>query len=164
MMNTPRTHSLRLDFYPCAPQIPLLRRFVCDFFGKLPIDPELVSRVAMSTHEMIENAMKYSIDGTARLEIDIAGDGEQAVSIRTINRASLGDIEALERQFAEMHEYEDSWDFYKLAMVRTAERVGGSGLGLARLRAEGDMTLDLTVRGDRVEIRASSKRIQVRAT
>ena len=156
-MTRPRVDSLRMDFYPAPPQIPLLRRFVIDFYTKLAIDAELVSRLALTTHEMLENAMKYSLDGMARLEIDVEHDGTPSFTVRTINKSTASNIEHLTRQFAEMSDYTDSWQFYRLTMERTAWRLDGSGLGLARLWAEADMTLSLRLDGEIVEIRANSK-------
>ncbi len=156
-MTTQRNHSLRMDFYPCPAQVSLLRRFVTDFFGKLPLGADLVARLALTTHELLENAMKYSRDGMARLEVDVEHDGGEAVEVRTRNKSVPGNIGALKKQFAEMNEYNDSWQYYGLAMERTATRVEGSGLGLARVRAEAEMALSLHVDGDVVEIHATSR-------
>lgn len=36
-MSQERNDSLRMDFYPSPAQIPLLRRFVIEFFGKASV-------------------------------------------------------------------------------------------------------------------------------
>jgi hypothetical protein len=42
-------------------------------------------------------------------------------------------------------------------MRKAAERVDGSGLGLARVRAEADMVLSYEIQGDIVHLRASAR-------
>ena len=103
--------------------------------------------------------MKYSVDGATDLSIGVeSGEGgAQEVVIRLSNRASAGDIQELEALFAEMERYPDPYAHYQAAMERGARRHAGSGLGIVRVRAEGEMSMSNTIEGDRVRIEARTR-------
>jgi anti-sigma regulatory factor (Ser/Thr protein kinase) len=66
--------------------VSIVRRFVSDFYDRTLADPEATSRVALATHELLENAVKYSRDGRAKVRIEVSGRGEKVrVRIRTRN-------------------------------------------------------------------------------
>ncbi len=146
--------SFELLFRPSTDLISVVRGFVVDFYARVVDDPDTAHRLALVTHELLENAAKYSTDGEAALfvELDPAGD---AVTVRTANRATEARIAVLRNTFAEITAASDAQTLYLTAMRRSAEKVSGSGgLGLARIWAEGDMRLRLVQEGDRVEIHA----------
>jgi hypothetical protein len=149
-----RAPSFELLFRPSVDLISVVRCFVADFYARVIDDPETANRLALATHELLENAAKYSSDGEAALFVEYDPDGD-VVTVRTANRASDDRITLLERTFAEIASAPDAAALYIDAMRRTAQqKTGSGGLGLARIWAEGDMQLRLLVEGDRVEIHA----------
>jgi hypothetical protein len=147
---------LLLEFEPSAGQISTVRRFIDEFFGR-SIGETLSWQIALTTHELLENSMKYSLSGGSRLRIDIVREAETTVTVQTTNRARPADIEALELAFAEMETFADPFDYYQTLMARTARRPVGSGLGLARIRAEASMELSWELAGETVHLRASTR-------
>lgn len=138
-----------LDFRPNFELISIVRRFVSDFYDKMLNDRDAVSRVALATHELLENAVKYSLDGATSLSITVEpGDGQSLVRVRISNSASPKHIASIQALFAEMQRYADPFEHYQMAMERTAKQVEGSGLGLLRIRAEGEMRMTHTLEGD----------------
>jgi len=146
--------SFELRFRPSIDLIHVVRCFVADFYSKVVGEDDVAHRLALATHELLENACKYSADGEAALYVECESQG-RAVSVRTVNRATAEQVRSLEQTFAEISAAPTAAELYLEAMRRTAVREQGSGgLGLARIWAEGDMRLRLVVDGDRVEIHA----------
>ena len=149
--------SFELDFRPNVELISIVRRFVSDFYERMIDDADAVSRMALATHELLENAVKYSSDGATSLSITFEPrEPSSVVSIRLANRASEEHIAALTAIFHEMKVYEEPFAHYQVVMARSAKRKVGSGLGLVRVRAEGEMTMSHTIEDDRVTILAQA--------
>jgi two-component sensor histidine kinase len=149
--------SFEIVFSPRVELISLVRSFVSDFYAKVVADPDSASRLAVATHELLENAAKYSLDGEAALFVEFDRDRD-FVTIRTVNRATNNRIKLLERTFAEISRASNARALYRTAIRRTARsRSRSGGLGLARIWAESEMELRLLVRGNRVEIHASGQ-------
>lgn len=127
-----------------------IRRFVETLYARL-LDDELAARVALTAHELIDNAIRYAVADDIFVRIEIA-DGN--ICIRTENRADPGHIDSLKQAFGEMQDREDAMEYYLELMDRTATRTDKSGLGLGRIWAEADMTLSLGMREDTVEVLA----------
>ena len=124
--------------------VSIVRRFVSDFYDRTLGDPDATSRVALATHELLENAVKYSRDGRAKVRIDVSGIGECVrVRIRTTNRGTPEDAEHIRRTIAEMTSM-DANVYYLTLMRRNASRTDGSGLGLARIHAEAEMAMSVS--------------------
>src|SRR5579859_2848983 len=123
---TPRAPSFELSFRPGAGLIPVVRGFVGEFYAKAVPDPDTAHRLALATHELLDNAAKYSLDGLAVLFIEVDLD-RGAVSVRTANRASEAQIAALRQIFGEIAAATDASAFYAAAMRRTAVKKSGSG-------------------------------------
>jgi hypothetical protein len=167
------TTAFELQFRPSAALITIVRRFVSEFYERVLHDPDCVARVALATHELLENAVKYSLDGTTALSITVEPEAEAGfavrappdcashVAIRLSNRAAGEDIEALQALFVEMEAYPDPFAHYQAALARGAKSRVGSGLGIVRVRAEGEMSMSYTIDGDGVCIVART-RVQAR--
>src|SRR6188474_1597550 len=92
-----------LSFEKRPELVSIVRRFVSDFYDRTLADPDATSRVALATHELLENAVKYSRDGRAKVRIEVSGRGERVrVRIRTRNRANPADAEHIRRTIEEM--------------------------------------------------------------
>ncbi len=166
-MNSARTGKdipvtyLELHFSPSVELISLVRRFVFDFYRQLLQDEDAVSRVALTTHELLENAVRYSTNGLATVRIDVSADNddpsaERTLTIRMENHADESHRIALTGLFRELRDARDPSEHYQKMMIRNARRTDGSGLGLARILAEAEMDLDCEIEKDRVRILAST--------
>jgi hypothetical protein len=149
--------AIRLEFVPDTRLIWRTSRYVRDFYGTVLADPDACARVMLAAHELMENAAKYSSDGAACLEVELLErDGQAFVQVRTCNRATPDRLAELARFFDESGRTPDPVALYDQMIARTAERADGSGLGLARIRAEGEMALRHSVAGDRVTLVAET--------
>lgn len=149
-----------LSFRPNTALVSSVRRFVADIWESW-LTPELTSQVALASHELLENAVQYSSDGETEvhIEIEMLGNG-QTVCIRTRNAASPENLDVLRAAFAELQAATDPDAYYQAMMRRTAKRTDGSGLGLARIRAETGLSMSLDIADDQVSI---SARIETKA-
>lgn len=147
--------NLELHFQPTVELISSTRRYVCAFFEPFVTDPDLVSRIGLATHELLENILKYAADGRTVTRLDLVEDGDKRVlSIETTSRITPERRAGLEEIFTEMANASDALSYYQLTMGRARHRRHGSGLGLARVWAEAEMTLSIDFVGDSVTIRA----------
>lgn len=146
--------SLCLEFKPYGELITRAREFVTDFYEQLFTDADAVSRVALATHELLENVVKYSSDGRSHFEIELVeSGGENLVRIRARNRTTPERANELRRLVDEIGGTSDPFEMYQQFMRRSALREdGGSGLGLARIRAEAEMAVSCDIAGDEVTI------------
>jgi len=131
--------------------VPHVRRFVEHVHRHRVVDRDDISRVAMTAHELLENAIKFSVDGAAALTIEVV---ESTISIRTRNRARTEDLADL-RRIADELVASDPMAFYLDQMSRSPDATGGLGLG--RVAAEGDMALSFVLDGEMVEVVATSR-------
>jgi anti-sigma regulatory factor (Ser/Thr protein kinase) len=157
MMSLPALSDLHfeLTFSPNIELISIVRRFVSSFYEQLLDDRDATSRLALATHELLENACKYATNGETTIRIDVDRDRSR-VQIRLNNRARPENLLDISERFREMATFADPFTYYQMKMVETMKHKQGSGLGLARLRAEADMVLSLEVDQDRVCILADT--------
>jgi hypothetical protein len=134
-----------MTFQPDADSVSAVRRFVEEFVN---------GELAMAAHELLENVVKYSLDGQARVRLERSADGR--CLLRLSNRASNEHRAILTRLLAEQAAATDPFTHYQ-ALMRQNLHQEGSGLGLARIAAEADMSLAFEDEGDdRVAIVARS--------
>jgi len=149
--------SFELRFQPTIGLINQTRRYVCDFFEPVLEDPDIVSRLGIATHELLENVFKYATDGRTATCVNLQAreDGTRELSIATTSKINHERRAGLEEIFQEMATASDASAYYQLTMLRACRRKEGSGLGLARVWAEAEMTLSIDFTGDdSVTIRA----------
>jgi hypothetical protein len=131
-----------LRFAPSLSLVSIVRRFVSEFYESVLADAETTSRLAVATHELLENAVKFSSDGVSMVRIEYWQLPEHSkIRITTTNRASEDNIRYLGSLFDEMSAANDALSYYVTLMQRTAKVEDGSRLGLGRIRAETDMDL-----------------------
>jgi anti-sigma regulatory factor (Ser/Thr protein kinase) len=147
--------SFELRFGPRIESVSVVRRFVSDFYKPVLLDEDLASRMALATHELLENAVKYAAAGEAeiRIAIETQPDGPSVV-IRTMNRATPENLRTAADAFDEMNRTSDPYEYYQQVMRRSARRTEGSGLGLARVRAEAEMSLSCDISDEKLTITA----------
>ena len=146
-----------LNFRPNVALVSVVRRFVTEFYQRFLSDPDGTSRVALATHELLENAVSYSKDGetTIRIEVDHLKT-PKVVKIRLRNRAEPENIVAIREILDGVAKAPDATAFYQQLIVRKSKHKQGSGLGLARICAEGEMVLTYEVDGDIATIEATT--------
>jgi hypothetical protein len=149
--------SLELTFHPDLELVTDVRDFVELFYLRSLHDRDLSGRLAIATHELLENAVKYSLDGETSLRIQVTpASGSRAVAVRTRNRAHDRHVTTLRVYLDEMRASGDPTDYYHQRMRRAARDTDVSQLGLARVRCEAEMQLSCSVDGDTVTIQAEA--------
>ena len=147
--------SLDVVFAPMLQVVSTMRRFVLGLYERVLSDGSMSAQMALVTHELLENAIKFNIDNGTRLQVSISHQSEpprQVVEIRTRNRGTPENIRTAERLIARVREAKDPDLLYQQMMRSSVEQAAGSGLGLARIRAETEMTIDVHVEGDEIEV------------
>jgi len=151
----PHDAHVELSLTLKAGMLPTVRRFVSDLFTQVLDDPDLASRIVVATHELLENAASYSLDGRSVVSVSLRrSEGGTEVAIDTQNRASALQAATLQDRIDEIVAAPDPASHYQELMRRTARQPGGSGLGLGRVRAEADMSLSCRVAADTVFVSA----------
>lgn len=149
----PEPIYFELNFRPSVALISVVRRFVADFYQRFLDDPDGTSRVALATHELLENAVKYSLDGETTLRIELAATArDPAIQIRLRNRAAPAHRAAIRAILDGVAAAGDAATYYQQAIAASARVRDRSGLGLARICAEGEMTLTLDEQPDDVVV------------
>jgi hypothetical protein len=150
------TRAVELIFRPNRNLVSIVRKFVADFYEGIVLPTDLLEQVELTTHELLENAVKYASDDTTQVKVDLSdGTRGPAFLISTTNRATAEHREILGAAFKEMLTHPDPNAYYLELTARNCRSDSGSGLGLARIRAEADMDLALTIEGDTVMISAT---------
>jgi hypothetical protein len=148
-----------VSFRPNLELVSTVRKFTQEFYRKMLDDREASERVALATHELLDNAVSYAIDGETGVRIEFDKDH---LVVKTWNRTSPERLAELKAIIDEMNSAPDPDAYYQVLLERTAHRTDGSGLGLARVRAEAEMAITYEVTSDRVcvEARATLNRRQ----
>lgn len=146
---------MKLDFKPDVGLVSSTRRFVSELFASMLVDPDTTSRVALTVHELLENIVKYSTDGNGKLEVGIEDDpaAGHVLEISASNRTTPERVNEVRRRISDLSELTDPMEAY-VRMMRESVMRGGSELGLARIRVEGEMALGFSAEGDHITITA----------
>ena len=141
--------QLDLSIWRDINMVSVIRRFVEEVYEQVFDDLDAVSRITLAAHELLENAVKYSLDGPARIRVALErGEETDRVAISVSNRTDSRNLAALQALFSEMKSVSDPLVHYQTLLRRNYKRKDGSGLGLARVQAEGEMELTLQVDGE----------------
>jgi hypothetical protein len=156
--STNRLVSFDLVFRPSVDLISIVRQFVSSFYSQIieNRDDGAVSNLGLVTHELLENAIKYGSGGETRLSVEFDRIINR-VAIRMWNNATAAHIETLKRSVQELSEASDAFAHYQEVMRRSAKRANGSGLGLARIAGEAEMSLSVTAEDGHVCVTAQTR-------
>ena len=145
-----------LNFKPNVALVSVVRRFVTEFYQRFLSDPDGTSRVALATHELLENAVKYSKDGETTIRIEVEQTTPKTVRLLLRNRAEDKHIAAIREILDGIAQAGDAFAFYQKLIAAKAKRKESSGLGLARICAEAEMRVTYTVEDDLTMIQATT--------
>jgi two-component sensor histidine kinase len=150
--------NFELSLDPNPRMVSIVRRFVEETFEKLVGDPDAIFRISMAAHELLENGAKYAVGKRAILRV-VLEERENGASaqIAITNDTTKDHVERLRVRVAEIAATTDPFALYQTLMRKTSKVRDESGLGLARIRAEGEMSLGLEVVGTTVTIVASAE-------
>lgn len=144
---------IRASFRPNADVVTLLSRLVGDVCRLELADADISDRFRMAAHELGENITKYSTASEVSLELELAEkEGFYVLSVRTKNRTSPERLADVSRRLREIIAAPDPGALYDRLLERSVELDGVSGLGLARIRAEGGVTLVYSIDGDELTV------------
>ena len=140
--------ALRLRIRPPWSFVEPLRRFVEAFCTAAGLDPTRSVQIALAAHELTQNAVTHC-DGTPidlALELDPAA---RTIRLCTSNRCTAAGFTAIAARIDRLRG--DALTTYVAEMRRAAPEPRG-GLGLGRVRYEGELELDASFDGERVTI------------
>jgi hypothetical protein len=148
--------SFELLFRPSVALVSVVRRFVGDFYQEI-LGVDGGGQLALTTHELLENAVKYGTTGETLLCIDVHRDANgRVVRIRTRNQTNGEHIREV-RELVDRLQGQSAFDLYQKLMRESLSSPGRSGLGLARIAAEADMELSFEVVGSELTILAGCR-------
>ncbi len=151
---TTDAHLLHLIFRPTLRLVTVVRRLVRDLFSEILYDADATASVAMAAYELLENTVKYSIDGASRLTIQVDEEATgRRVLVETSNTSRPSDVARVEELVRRMA-VEDPMQEYVALMGETVSCAEGSGLGIARLRAEAGLRMSCRMEGRSLVIAA----------
>ncbi len=142
---------LFLRMHPSWVVVDDIRNFVETFCANACPEAEREGQLALATHELVQNAIANAVspDIEVKLELDRRA-GRVGVSVS--NDAHEDQIEVLKTRLASACAHENPLQGYLAAMREDPHSRGG--IGLARIRFEAALELDLEVEGARITIHA----------
>jgi anti-sigma regulatory factor (Ser/Thr protein kinase) len=146
---------LEMEFTPDWGFINDVRTFVETFCERAQLVPERANALALSVHELLQNAVDYSTDGWARLRVEM-DRAQRRVTLTVESHGTPEKVQQLEQLMKRFDEEPDPLKLYLALMRESSKRKGGSGLGLGRVRFEGGMNVSLEVSGGTVRVIATS--------
>ena len=142
-----------LSFFPNEYLVSAISQLVSNFCQIGLRDLDISSRFHMAAHELAENITKYSTASRVSLEVELAETGGvHTLSVRTQNQAAPDRLEELEKRLEELKTTKDPVALYDRMIEQSAPLEGVSGLGLARIRAEGGLDFDYRIEGNKVTL------------
>jgi two-component sensor histidine kinase len=154
-MSSGLTFDLSID--PNVRFVSTVRRFVEASLERTVADPDTVFRVALTAHELLENAGKYCATGNVQLRISVRVEGPKAViDLAISNETTAAHRARLEDTIAAIAAAGDPFAYYQSLLHDPIRSRDEAGLGLARIAAEAEMQLGLEVIGSSVAVTATT--------
>ena len=118
----------------------MIRGFVDFFIDSSVVNDHLNKRVAMVSHELLENAIKYSISHEVHLEVFLSHkeNNDEVIKVLVKNQAKTDKLPELKKTLKEI-KHGDPIEMYMDKMRNIIKSTNDSShhLGLARIRCEG---------------------------
>lgn len=155
----PERTYFEVNFLADQKALPVMRRFVVEICRSGPMNQHLADRIALGAHELIENAISYSMNQEVRFSIELVGSSaDPIVRLRVTNQSTAEHIVRLNHFFEDMKAYPDPAAQYQHLMRLTATQSEGPGLGLGRIRAEANLALWHEIKELEVTVTAQTRR------
>jgi anti-sigma regulatory factor (Ser/Thr protein kinase) len=127
-------------------------RFVESFCAASSPGTDRHWQVALATHELMQNAISYASTPFVELGLEV-DPSRSSVRVSVSHGCRPEQAEKLRERLARLYAHADALAAYVAIM---GEDPGGrGGLGLARIRFEAELDLELVVEGDRLTVHAS---------
>jgi hypothetical protein len=111
----------------------------------------------LAAYELMENVVKYTSVGDGEFQLELSSsDAGCRVFLQTQNRANSEHRRDLEQRMSALSAADDPVTHYDAEIAASARRPFGSGLGLVRIRAEGEMIMGCRVDGEQVVVRVEA--------
>ncbi len=145
--------ALCMAFQPSADVLQRVIRWLLDLCQLTLADAEPAYRLRLAVNELVENAGKYGIQANVRVGLELLErDGALILRLSTRNRATPEDLGCAVDLLTELKNAADPVAFYDQLVLQSAPKPGVSGLGLARIRAEGGLELYFEVEANELSI------------
>lgn len=142
---------VQLRFKPLWLYVDAVREF-CGFFARASFEDEnLGQRVGLIVHELIENAVKYGDEQELDLRIERT---EGAIVIRVSNTTTVERATKLQQIFGRLTSLPPAEAYTRALKNAATLPEAESGLGLPRIRYEGQVDLQLETAPGRVVVTA----------
>jgi hypothetical protein len=149
--------SVSFRFDPSAEHVGSVSRFVKELSGKYIADADAISRLELAAYELMENIVKYTSRGQGQFHFELAqSETGYKVTLGTENHASSEHRSDLTKRVDALSNASDPLEHYDSAIAESARRPFGSGLGLVRIRAEGEMQVEHRIDGELVVVRVEA--------
>jgi hypothetical protein len=135
--------------------VSIVRRFVERSLERLVGDADSAFRISMTAHELLENAAKYGVSEHTGLRVDYQA-GDARALVRLTNETTPVHVARLRERIRVLQNAPSPAGLYRSLMRDSFAAGEESGLGLARICAEGELRLALEIEGNMVTIMASS--------
>lgn len=152
------TLAVTMLCFPGERMVTAISNLVLEFCRLLVTDPDVADRFHMAAQELVENLVKYSSGEQVSLTAEVITEGADAVlQLVAKNHSTQEQLQAVERKLRELTTAPDPVELYDRLIRETAPFAEGSGLGLARIRAEGEFDMDYKIEGTEltISVRAS---------
>jgi hypothetical protein len=90
-----------------------VRRFIADLTESVVHNSELASRLAMATHELLENAVKYTLDPTRLVTLQLWAKAERSVHVTVVNVSNETLVAPLRELLQKLNEAPDPVAYYQ---------------------------------------------------
>ena len=148
---------IEISFAPSLNLVSKVREFAAEVYDEMLHDAEIVSRLEIASHELLENAVKHAGDRPTRMRIECRSEAQGPhLVIQTWNEVTEHDYEELTGLIQTMNASSNPDAYYQTLMQRAAYRTSGSGLGLGRIWAEARMAIRCSREGSQVCVTAES--------
>lgn len=118
-----------------------VRRFVAELMQSVVNDQALAARLAMATHELLENAVKYSTNTRRLVSLRVEAEHSHRVRVTVMNASTEELTAPLRVLLAQLNQAPNRDAKFREMIEQSLLRESGSGLGLARISAEAELDL-----------------------